>query len=85
MYENGDEPVELIVPLLNQLPKSSSIKPFVISTYTQSTVHWLSEYELSIKVQSLAVMNRLIFNVLFYENQHMDSVKENWRIELNSY
>ena len=30
-------------------------------------------------------MNRLIFNIIIYENQYMDEIKENWRVEVNSY
>lgn len=84
-FENGSEPVEIVLPVLYHSPAVNRLKPTLISTYENSTVDWLNEYEISLKFESPEIMTRLSFNILLYEDQYLTQLKENWKIEVNSY
>lgn len=84
-FENGDEPVEIILPVLYHSPEVNKAKPTLVTTHDEASVNWLNEYEISLQLPSPPVMARRSFNVLLYDDQYMHALRENWKIELNSY
>lgn len=67
-YENGEEPVEIVLPVLYHSPEVNRAKPVLVVTREHASVGWLNEYEISLQLESPPVMNRCAFNVLLYED-----------------
>lgn len=60
-------------------------KLFITDEDGETEAQWLNEYEILLKVLTPAIMQRKTFNILLYDDEYFDELKENWLIVLNSY
>jgi hypothetical protein len=77
--------VEIVLPVLYHSPEVNRSKPMLVVKYEKATANWINEYEISLQLQSPEIMSRVSFNVLLYEDEYLYQLRENWKIEVNSY